>query len=140
MYTSVSSRAANAYKTAGVESSVDMADPHKLVCLLFDGLQSSIGSAKLFMQAGNVPAKCQQISRAIRILEEGLKAPLDLQNGGEIAANLNALYDYCVTQLVLANARNDVATLDEVVSLIEPVANGWKQIEEEGPAYLRSVQ
>ncbi len=140
MYTSVNSRAAHAYKRVSVESSVDMADPHKLVCLLFEALQRNIGSAKLFMQAGNVPAKCQQIGNAIRILEEGLKAPLDLEKGGEIAANLNALYDYCVTRLVLANSRNDVAALDEVASLIEPVSNGWKLIEGKGPAYLRPVQ
>jgi len=139
MYTSVSSRAAHAYKKASVESSVEMADPHKLVCLLFEALQRNIGSAKLFMQAGNVPSKCQQISNAIRILEEGLKAPLDLENGGEIAANLNALYDYCVTRLVMANARNDMSALDEVASLIEPVISGWKLIEGNGPAYLRPV-
>jgi flagellar protein FliS len=117
-----------------------MADPHKLVSLLFEALQRNISSAKLFMQAGNVPAKCQQIGNAIRILEEGLKAPLDIQNGGEIAANLSALYEYCVTRLVMANARNDAAALDEVLSLIEPVISGWKQIEGKGPAYLRPVQ
>ncbi|MDD5029147.1 MAG: flagellar export chaperone FliS [Rhodoferax sp.] len=140
IYTSVSSRAAHAYKRVSVESSVEMADPHKLVCLLFEALQRYIGSAKLFIQAGNVPAKCQQISNAICILEEGLKAPLDLEHGGEIATNLNALYDYCVRRLVLANARNDVAGLDEVSRLIAPVMNGWKQIEGDGPAYLRPVQ
>lgn len=140
MFTSVTSRSAHAYQRVSVESSVDMADSHKLVSLLFDALQKAIGMAKLSMQAGNVPAKCQQIGQAIRILEEGLKAPLDLENGGEIAANLNALYGYCATRLVLANARNDVAGLDEVASLIEPVASGWKQIADNGPAYLRPVQ
>lgn len=140
MYTSVSSRAAHAYKKASVESSVEMADPHKLVCLLFEALQRNIGSAKLFMKAGNVPAKCQQIGNAIRILEEGLRAPLDLERGGEIAANLSALYDYCVSRLVVANARNDVAALDEVTRLIAPVMDGWKLIEGDGPAYLRPVQ
>ncbi|OIQ77601.1 flagellar protein FliS [mine drainage metagenome] len=140
MFTSVSSRAAHAYKRASVESSVEMADRHQLVCLLFEALQRAIGSARLFIEAGNVPAKCQQIGSAIRILEDGLIAPLDLENGGQIAANLHALYGYCVTRLVLANARNDVSALVEVASLIEPVANGWKLIEGKGPAYLQPVQ
>jgi flagellar protein FliS len=140
MFSSATSRAAHAYKRASVESSVEMADPHKLVVLLFDALMRAIGSAKLSMQAGNVPAKCEAISKAIRIIEEGLKAPLDLEKGGAIAANLDALYEYCVARLVFANARNEVAALDEVASLIEPVANGWKQIEGKGPAYLRPVQ
>jgi flagellar protein FliS len=140
MFTSVSSRAAFAYKRVSVESSVDMADPHKLVSLLFEALERAIGGAKLSMQAGNIQAKCEHISRAIRIVEEGLKAPLDLEKGGSIAANLDALYGYCVNRLLHANARNDVAALDEVASLIAPVANGWKLIEGKGPAYLRPVQ
>jgi flagellar protein FliS len=139
MFSSVSTRSAAAYKRASIEASVDMADPHKLVSLLFDALQRNIGSAKLAMQSGDIATKCAQISNALRILEEGLKAPLNLQDGGEIAANLNSLYDYCVTRLVWANARNEVAALDEVAGLIETVATGWKQIEGKGPAYLRPV-
>lgn len=139
MFTSVSSRSAAAYKRASVEASVDMADPHQLVTLLFEALQRALGAAKMSMQAGDVPGKCKQITNAIAILDEGLKAPLDLQNGGEIAKNLHALYDYCVNRLVYANAKNDVIALDEVSRLIEPVASGWKQIRGEGPAYLRPV-
>lgn len=139
MFTSVSARSASAYKRASIEASVDQADPHQLVNLLFEALQRAIGSAKLSMQAGDIPGKCKQISNALSILEEGLKAPLDLKKGGEIAANLHALYEYCAARLVQANARNDQAALDEVARLIEPVASGWKQIQGGGPAYLRPV-
>ena len=139
MFTSVSTRSAAAYKRASIEASVDMADPHQLVNLLFEALQRAIGSAKLCMQAGDIPGKCKQITNAIAILEEGLKAPLDLAQGGDIAKNLFALYEYCVTRLVMANARNDMAALDEVARLIEPVANGWKMIKGQGPAYLQPV-
>jgi len=139
MFTSVNSRSAAAYKTASVQASVDMADPHQLVVLLFDALQKHIGMAKMAMQNKDIPAKCTQIGNAIRILEEGLKAPLDLERGGEIAGNLFALYDYCVTRLVLANSRNDMAALDEVSGLIEPISTSWKQIKGNGPAYLRPV-
>jgi flagellar protein FliS len=139
MFTSVSSRSAAAYKRASIESSVDMADPHQLVTLLFEALQRAIGSAKLSMQAGDIPGKCKQISNAISILEEGLIAPLDEEKGGEIAANLKALYDYCARQLVMANLKNDTSKLDEVSRLLEPVIGSWKQIKGEGPAYLRPV-
>jgi flagellar protein FliS len=116
-----------------------MASPHQLVNLLFEALQRAIGSAKLHMQAGDIPKKCKQIGNAISILEEGLKAPLDLEKGGEIAANLHALYEYCVARLVQSNLKNDLSALDEVARLIEPVASGWKQIVGNGPAYLRPV-
>jgi flagellar protein FliS len=139
MFTSVSSRSAAAYKRASIESSVDMADPHQLVTLLFEALQRAIGAAKLSMQAGDVPGKCKQIGNAISILEEGLIAPLDEEKGGEIASNLKAVYDFCTRQLVLANLKNDASKLDEVSRILEPVIAGWKQIKGEGPAYLRPV-
>jgi flagellar protein FliS len=139
MFTSVSSRSASAYKRASIEASVDMADPHQLVNLLFEALVRAIGSAKMSMLAGDIPGKCKQIGNAISILEEGLKAPLDMDKGGEIAANLGAVYEYCVTRLVMANAKNDENGLNEVLRLIEPIASGWKQIEGKGPAYLRPV-
>ena len=116
-----------------------MADPHQLVTLLFEALQRHLGAAKLSIQGGDVPGKCKQIGAAMRILEEGLIAPLDMDKGGELAVNLKDLYDYCVRRLLVANVKSDASILDEVVHLIEPIASGWKQINGQGPAYLRSV-
>lgn len=139
MFTSVSARSASAYKKASVEASVDLADPHQLVVLLFDALQRHLNMAKIAMESKDIVTKCTQIGNAISILEEGLRAPLDLQNGGEIAANLDNLYAYCVTRLVAANLRNDKEAVEEVGRLIEPIASGWKQIKGNGPAYLRPI-
>lgn len=139
MFTSVSSRSASAYKRASVDASVEMADPHQLVALLFAALERHLGAAKLHMQAGDVAGKCKQLGAAIRILEEGLIAPLDMAKGGELAINLKSLYEYCVGRLVMANAKSDPAIVDEVARLIEPVASGWKQINSQGPAYLKPV-
>lgn len=139
MFTSVNTRAASAYKRVGVETTVDHADPHQLVTLLFDALQQSLQATKGAMQRGDVPAKGKHIGAAVRILEEGLKAALNLEAGGELAANLHALYTYCVNRLTVANVRNDVTAIEEVSRLIEPVASGWKQINGQGPAYLKPV-
>ncbi len=79
-------------------------------------------------------AKCNGISKAIRILEEGLNTALDREDGGELAENLGALYDYCMRRLILANARNDDAMMQEVQRLIEPMAQGWKRHEIRQPA------
>ena len=128
MFTQIGSRSASAYRQVGVETSVARANPHDLVNMLFDGLLLAMGSARAAMQRGDIKSKCQQIVIAVRILEEGLKCSLDLQQGGPLAANLNDLYGYCVVRLTQANARNDDAALAEVVALIEPVASGWKEI------------
>ena len=130
MYTSspFNRHAANAYKQVGVQSVVDGASPHTLIQLLFDALDASLNAAKGAMQRGEVEEKGRQIGKAVRILEEGLKAALNPEQGGEIAQNLASLYDYSITQLTLSNLRNDVVLLENVQSVLAPVAQGWREI------------
>lgn len=128
MFTPVSMRSANAYKNIGIETAVGGASPHQLVSLLFESLQQALVSAKAAILSGDIPVKGRSIGRAVRILEEGLKAGLDTERGGELAANLRRLYDYCILKTTEANLRNDAAMVDEVIKLIHPVSDGWKQI------------
>lgn len=128
MYTPVSSRAASVYRQVGVQSSVDGASPHQLIQMLFDGLVQSLNAARGSMQRGDVEEKGRHLGKAVRIIEEGLKGGLNPAQGGELAANLKALYDYCVGRLTMANLRNDVTLVEEVVNLIVPVAQGWGEI------------
>lgn len=139
MFTSASHRAASAYKRVAVETSVQGADPHTLVGLLFDALLQSIAEARGAMVRGDTSAKGAALGKAVRILEEGLKAGLNLREGGEIAANLRDLYSYSTMRLTQANLRNDPKALEEVSKLIEPVAQSWKLIGGPGPAYLQPV-
>lgn len=134
MYQTASRPRADAYRRIGVETSMHTIDQHQIIVLLFDGLLQEIARARGALSRQDVPGKCDAISRALRILEEGLMTGLDMVDGGEIAQNLSALYEYCGHQLVLANARNDDAMLQEVYALIEPVAEGWKTIKQQGQA------
>ena len=131
MFTPVSTRSANAYKSVGLETSVSGANPHQLVSLLFDALQQSLAAAKGSILSGDIPAKGRAISRAVRILEEGLKAGLDSERGGDIAANLRVLYDFCIFKMTEANFRNDAEMVDEVIRVIRPVSDGWSEIRNE---------
>lgn len=139
MFTSVKSRAAAAYRSVGTETSVQGADPHHLVGLLFDALLQSIATARGSLARQDVAAKGVAIGKAVRILEEGLKAGLNTREGGEVAANLRSLYDYSIMRLTHGNLNNDEAALVEVAQLIEPIADSWKQIKGPGPAYLQPV-
>jgi flagellar protein FliS len=139
MFTSVNSRAASAYKRVAAETSVQGADPHQLVGLLFDALLKSIATARGAMARGDIAAKGAELGKAVRILEEGLKAGLNHAQGGEIAANLQQLYDYSILRLTQANLHNDERALEEVARLIEPVAQSWSLIKGPGPAYLQPV-
>jgi len=139
MFTSISARSAAVYKQANLEASVEMADPHGLIVMLFDGLLRNLRQARVAIQNKDIAAKCKQIASAVRILQEGLIMGLNPEEGGQLAQNLNDLYAYCVLRLVHANSKNDVDALDEVEQLILKVADGWKQIAGKGPAYLRAV-
>lgn len=118
----------NAYRQVGVETSVEDASPHKLISLLFDGYMEAITQARGAMKAGQIEQKGKAIGRAARIVEEGLKASLNVAEGGALALDLQALYDYLARRLTLANLRNDEAMLDECVALVEPLRQAWREI------------
>lgn len=139
MFTPVSIRSANSYQNLASETSVSQADPHQLVSLLFEGLLQSLVCAKGAILNKDIPAKGRSISKAVRILEEGLKAGLDLQHGGELALNLCSLYDFCIFAITDANLHNDIQKIDKVINLIKPVADGWSQIKNEASARSRAA-
>ena len=139
MFSQRSSKSASAYRKVSVETSVDQATPHNLVEMLFEGLLVAVGAARAAMQRGDIKSKCEQIVIAVRILEEGLKSALNLEQGGELASNLDRLYGYCVVRLTQANARNDDAALAEVTRLIEPLAKSWKEIGQTVYPQLRAA-
>jgi flagellar secretion chaperone FliS len=139
MFSPMGPRSASAYKKVGVETSVGQASPHDLVVMLFDALLVAVGTARTALRGGDIKTKCSNIVIAVRILEEGLKGGLNLDQGGEIARNLNDLYGYCVLRLTQANARNDLAALDEVMRLVEPIASGWKQMGDDMTPRLKAA-
>jgi flagellar secretion chaperone FliS len=96
--------------------------------MLYDGLLESVGRARAAMAAGAIELKCTQIGRAVRILDEGLIAALDMELGGDIAQNLRNIYSYSVVRLTWSNLRNDPACLDEVERLIRPLRDAWAAI------------
>lgn len=129
MYTPVGLRAVSSYRQVGVNSAVEGASPHMLIKMLFDGLTQALNAARGAMARGDIEEKGRQILKCVRILEEGLIGGLDYKAGGELSQNLGALYSYCSKRLTLANLKNDVSLVEEVVDLIEPVAESWNTIE-----------
>ncbi len=132
---------ASSYRQLAVETSVDDASPHRLIEMLFEGAIASIQRARAAMDAGDLSTKGESITRAIRIVDEGLKASLD-SRGGEISERLGALYDYVGRRLLSASARNDVGALDESSALLCELRDAWTGISPaprrpEAAAYAR---
>ena len=124
MFTPVSARAASSYRQVSAVG----ASPHQLVSMLFEALLQSVNAARNSVLGKDFESKGRHITRAIRLLDEGLLSALDDAQGGELAANLRGLYRYSMNRLTLANLRNDEALLSEVIGLIEPIAQSWRQI------------
>ena len=142
-FTSVASRRAaphaQMYSRVGVETGVQGASPHKLVAMLFEGYFESLMRAKAALVAGNTEVKGREIGRALPIVEEGLKASLNLSPGGALLADLSELYAYVTLRLTQANLKNDAAALDECHALVKPLHGAWQSIasQVDGPSAQR---
>jgi len=119
----------NAYAQVGVHTGAMSASPHKLIVMLYDGARGAIARAKYCMEAGDIAGKGTAISKAIDIIDNGLRAVLDHSAGGDIAADLERLYEYMTRQLILANLRYSADMLSEVDGLLENLASAWASID-----------
>jgi flagellar protein FliS len=115
------------YKRVGLESEVNSATPHRLIQMLMEGILGKIAAAKLCIDSNNIAGKGESISTAISILN-GLQASLDKEAGGDIAENLNNLYDYMSRRLLEANLQSDKSILDEVLGLLLEIKGAWDAI------------
>jgi len=121
-------RGVNAYAKVGLETGVAAASPHKLIVMLYDGAMVALLSAINNMKSSDIAAKGASISKAITIIDNGLRASLDKSAGGEIAENLDALYDYMSRRLLQANLKNDVGAVEEVHGLLSNLREAWVTI------------
>ena len=118
------------YQQVDCYTGVTEADPHQLVQMLLDGALGKIAVAKGLMTRNETARKGEVIGQAISILG-GLRASLDMSAGGEIAANLNNLYEYMERRLLESNLNNDVSILDEIASLLREVKTAWESIPQQ---------
>ena len=110
-----------------MQTGVENASPHKLIQMLIDGAIEKVQLARGYMERREIARKGETISWAMAIID-GLRSSLDMKAGGDIANNLDALYEYMLRRLTEANVANDVAMLDEVVKLLNELREGWNGI------------
>ncbi len=115
------------YKMVGQVGRVDYANQVELVQILFSALLESMSEAEGHMQRGSVELKCKSIARADKIVQ-GLRITLDHERGGELARNLDALYEYVSRRLLHANLRNDVESLREARGLMADISSAWEML------------
>ena len=128
---------ANVYARVGLETGIMNATPHHVITMLFKGAKAAIVMARHHMAQGEIAAKGKAISKAINIIDNGLKTSFEAEAGDAagtaLVANLMALYEYISKRLLFANLRNDPALLDEADRLLENIASAWREIDPQEP-------
>lgn len=123
----LAAKASNAYRTLATESSALGADRHQLICLLLSGTLSAIGQARAALAKGDIGMKAQASSKAIRLVDEGLKVAVN-RSVGEMGESLYQLYDYCARRLLQGHLKHDDAAYAEVARLLHEIDTGWRTI------------
>jgi len=121
---------ARAYTNINTVTGVESANPHRLVQMLFEGAIEKINKAKYFISLRNIEQKGKHISWAVSIVG-GLRDSLDFEKGGEIAVQLDSLYEYCLHSLTEANLQNDPEKLNSVLNVLQQIKEGWDAISDE---------
>lgn len=117
---------ARAYARIGLETQVGSASPQRLITLLFDGALAAVAKARHQLAAHDIAGRGQSVSKAVDIVQNGLMNSLNLDAGGELAANLHDLYDYIIRQLLLGNLQADDDALQRAATLLGQIADAWR--------------
>ena len=127
---SVNLSALRQYKNVDLKATVATASPHKLIQMLFEGALDALAQSKGAIERSDLELRTKQLNKASSIVL-GLQDTLDTEKGGEIAENLNALYDYILRALMEANRNNDAEKVQEAMNLLVEVKIGWDQMPSE---------
>ncbi|AZP04269.1 flagellar export chaperone FliS [Jeotgalibaca ciconiae] len=103
------------------------ASPKKLVTLLYEGSLKNLRIAELSLEKGDYQKVNESLIKHQDILGE-LQRTLNLEEGGEIAQDLDALYSFLTNEALQANVQKDVTKIKNSQKLIEELRDTWNQI------------
>jgi flagellar protein FliS len=126
----INKKALEGYGRNAVESEVNYASPYRIIQMLMEGALTKLATAKGCIARNDIAEKSRQITWGMNIIQ-GLRTSLDADKGGDIAANLDSLYEYMGRRLLEANVNNDAAIIDEVITLLREIKAGWDAIPAE---------
>lgn len=133
----IASKALKQYANVSKSTGIEDANPHQLIMMLYEGALDSLMTAIGCIERKDFAGKGQSLGKAITIIG-GLQGFLDMEKGGDVARNLDRLYDYMGVRLYDATIKNDVAIVHEVVGLLKTVKEGWDGIKEEAARIYQS--
>lgn len=124
---SVNLNALKEYKSVDLRATVETASPHKLISMLLEGALTALAQAKGAIERNQIEERTACLNKATDIIV-GLKGSLDIEKGGEVAVNLDELYNYMIRQVVSANRENSLDKVQEIMDLLLEVRSGWNDM------------
>jgi flagellar protein FliS len=118
-----------AYKNNGIQAEIMVADPHRVIQLMMQGILERLAQAKGAIDRRDFEAKSNLISKSMALIN-GLQDSLDMTHG-DIPKDLFALYTYMKERLMDASRNMDKNAIDEVAQLLITIKSAWDQIPEE---------
>lgn len=121
----------NAYaknaRAAYMQNDLKSMSREEIVVKLYQALRIRLHAAIEEIREGNIGKKAEHLSRCLAIVCE-LRASLDMEQGGEIAVNLNDLYSYLASDIIAANLKSDVAKIEDALKVVAPLLEAWTEI------------
>lgn len=129
----------NAYKRIDLETGVVDADPLRLVIMLYEGAIEACHNGLAHMRNGDIANKGEALSKAITIIESGLRQALDRGTGGDIALNLDDLYGYISGRIYLGHLQNQPEYVEEAARLLSDLKSAWIAISDRPVATTQNL-
>ena len=103
------------------------AEPARRIVMLYDEAIAAIRIAGMAATSGDIEGRCNAVTAALEIVGF-LYMSLDTEQGGEVAANLGAIYAHVLAQLPRVNIYNDIETAERMVTMLEPLRDSWNEL------------
>lgn len=116
----------NPYLDRYQNNQIATAKPEQILILLYDGAIRFVYRAAAAIDANNAEQKNININKTVAILSE-FSATLDHTIGGQVAADLTALYNFMIRELTVVNRTNDLNRLENVRSILTELRDTWAQ-------------
>ena len=118
------------YRKVSLDSEIAVASPHRIIQMMFAGGLERLAQSRYAIENNDMKNKGLLIGKAIGIIN-GLNSSLNMDEGGEIAANLSQLYDFIIMKVTEANIQNDVKAIDDAVGVLRTLKEGWDAIPQD---------
>ncbi len=110
-----------------IKTGIETANLPKIIAMAYDRINLELEKAIDAIEKEDLKSKINSINKALDILFT-LKVGLDFEKGGEIARNLNDIYDFCEKQIMVGNLKNDKEALKSVINILNTIKEGWEEL------------